>query len=140
MDITKILNELKKEREAEFSIDQEFCNNKQILTIFEEFYEFDENTAKNQLRLCLDAIWMYQLVIDALDLTVPRKKKDDTLYETMERRWNQVFKLDTTYKVIDLFLMDEKELENIRQMIMGQSTATPTVGWKEDCNRLKRKC
>jgi hypothetical protein len=83
---------------------------------------------------------MYQLVIDALDLTVPRKKKDDTLYQTMERRWNQVFKLDTTYKILDLFLMDEKELENIRRMVMGKSTATPTVGWKEDGNRLKRRC
>ena len=133
MEITQILNELKKEREAEFSIDQEFCNNKQILTIFEEFYDFDEETVKDKLRLCLDAIWMYQFVIDTLDLTVPRKKKDDTLYDTMERRWNQVFKLDTTYKILDLFLMDEKELENIRKMIMGQSTATPTIGWKGDC-------
>lgn len=133
MDITKILNEIKKERETEFSIDPEFCNNQQISTIFEEFYDFDEDTVKDQLRLCLDAVWMYQLIIDTLDLTIPRKKKADTIYETMERRWNQIFELDTTYKILDLFLMDAKELKNMRQMIMGQSITTPTVGWKGDC-------
>lgn len=133
MEITKILNELKKEREAEFSIDQEFCNNRQIVKIFEEFYDFDEETVKDQLRLCLDAIWTYQFVVDTLDLTIPRKKKSDTIYDTMERRWNQIFELDTTYKILDLFLMDAKELENVRKAIVGVSATTPTVGWKGDC-------
>lgn len=133
MEITKILNELKKEREAEFSIDPEFCNNRQIAKIFEEFYDFDEETVKDQLRLCLDAIWTYQFVVDTLDLTIPRKKKSDTIYDTMERRWNQIFEIDTTYKILDLFLMDAKELENVRKAIVGVSVTTPTVGWKGDC-------
>lgn len=133
MEITKILNELKKEREAEFSIDQEFCNNRQIAKIFEEFYDFNEETVKDQLRLCLDAIWTYQFVVDTLDLTIPRKKKSDTIYDTMERRWNQIFEIDTTYKILDLFLMDAKELENIRKAIVGVSVITPAVGWKGDC-------
>ena len=133
MEITKILNELKKEREAEFSIDPEFCNNRQIAKIFEEFYDVDEETVKDQLRLCLDAVWTYQFVVDTLDLTIPRKKKSDTIYDTMERRWNQIFELDTTYKILDLFLMDAKELENIRKAIVGASVITPAVGWKGDC-------
>ena len=132
MEITKILNELKKEREAEFSIDQEFCNNRQIAKIFEEFYDFNEETVKDQLRLCLDAVWTYQFVVDTLDLTIPRKKKSDTIYDTMERRWNQIFELDTTYKILDLFLMDAKELENVRKTIVGVSVITPAVGWKGD--------
>lgn len=133
MEITKILNELKKEREAEFSIDPEFCNNRQIAKIFEEFYDFDEETVKDQLRLCLDAIWTYQFVVDTLDLTLPRKKKSDTIYDTMERRWNQIFEIDTTYKILDLFLMNAKELENVRKSIVGVSVITPAVGWKGDC-------
>lgn len=133
MEITKILNELKKEREAEFSIDPEFCNNRQIAKIFEEFYDVNEETVKDQLRLCLDAIWTYQFVVDTLDLTLPRKKKSDTIYDTMERRWNQIFEIDTTYKILDLFLMNAKELENIRKAIVGVSVITPAVGWKGDC-------
>lgn len=136
MNFKALLSENIKNRETARRFDTTFCSTAEQEAIFNEFYMDDVNdeNCKAKVNTFVNAVFMWQFIADLLGIKY-RKLHSKTFEENLENKLNSVFEVNgVTYKPLDLFLMTDTELEDIRVKMVGSSEiVTPNYNFK--CSR-----